>query len=109
MNSSGLANYNNKDYLYITKRGFTTIKNQEWICLSGCSTNNKVYSQYEAYSSDDFCDAKDVSCTVVLGVNWVAENYTLTYDNLYKPVIVCHCIYCIMELDIGIYNIYNIF
>ena len=81
MNSSGLANYNNKDYLYITKRGFTTIKNQEWICLSGCSTNNKVYSQYEAYSSDDFCDAKDVSCTVVLGVNWVAENYTLTYDN----------------------------
>ena len=80
MNSSGLANYNNKDYLYITKRGFTTIKNQEWICLSGCSTNNKVYSQYEAYSSDDFCDAKEKSCTVVLGVNWKAKQYTISYN-----------------------------
>ena len=81
MNSSGLANYNNKDYLYITKNGSIVTKNKEWICLSGCITSGKVYSQYEAYSSDDFCDAKEKSCTVVLGVNWKNENYTLTYDN----------------------------
>lgn len=81
MNSNGLANYNNKDYLYITKNGSIVTKNKEWICLSGCTTNGKVYSQYEAYSSDDFCDAKEKSCTVVLGVNWKNENYTLTYDN----------------------------
>ena len=81
MNSSGLANYNNKDYLYITRKGSIVTKNKEWICLSGCTTNGKVYSQYEAYSSDDFCDAKEKSCTVVLGVNWKNENYTLTYDN----------------------------
>ena len=81
MNSSGLANYNNKDYLYITKNGSIVTKNKEWICLSGCTTNGKVYSQYEAYSSDDFCDAKEKSCTVVLGVNWKNENYSLTYDN----------------------------
>lgn len=81
MNSDGLANYNNKDYLYITKNGSIVTKNKEWICLSGCTTSGKVYSQYEAYSSDDFCDAKEKSCTVVLGVNWKNENYTLTYDN----------------------------
>lgn len=81
MNSAGLANYNNKDYLYITKNGSIVTKNKEWICLSGCTTSGKVYSQYEAYSSDDFCDAKEKSCTVVLGVNWKNENYTLTYDN----------------------------
>ena len=81
LGSDGLANYNNKDWLYITLTGFTTNKNQEWICLSGCTTSGKVYSQYEAYSSDDFCDAKEKSCTVVLGVNWKNENYTLTYDN----------------------------
>lgn len=81
MNSAGLANYNNKDYLYITKNGSIVTKNKEWICLSGCATNGKVYSQYEAYSSDDFCDAKEKSCTVILGVNWKNENYTLTYDN----------------------------
>ena len=81
MNSSGLANYNNKDYLYITKNDSIVTKNKEWICLSGCTTSGKVYSQYEAYSSDDFCDAKDKSCTVVLGVNWKTKNYTLLYDN----------------------------
>ena len=79
MNSSGLANYNNKDYLYITKRGFTTNKNQEWICLSGCTTSGKVYSQYEAYSSDDFCDTSNSDCTVVLGVNWKKDSYTISY------------------------------
>ena len=79
MNSDGLANYNNKDYLYITKNGSIVTKNKEWICLSGCTTSGKVYSQYEAYSSDDFCDAKDKSCTVVLGVNW-KNVYTISYD-----------------------------
>ncbi len=81
MNSSGLANYNNKDYLYITRNDAIVTKNKEWICLSGCTTSGKEYSQYEAYSSDDFCDAKDKSCTVVLGVNWKTKNYTLIYDN----------------------------
>ena len=81
MNSSGLANYNNKDYLYITRNDAIVTKNKEWICLSGCTTSGKVYSQYEAYSSDDFCDAKNKSCTVVLGVNWKTKNYTLIYDN----------------------------
>lgn len=81
MNSSGLANYNNKDYLYITRNDAIVTKNKEWICLSGCTTSGKIYSQYEAYSSDDFCDAKDKSCTVVLGVNWKTKNYTLIYDN----------------------------
>ena len=81
MNDNGLADYNNKDYLYITKNGSIVTKDKEWICLSGCTTSGKVYSQYEAYSSDDFCDAKEKSCTVVLGVNWKNENYTLTYDN----------------------------
>ena len=80
MNSAGLANYNNKDYLYITKNGSIVTKNKEWICLSGCTTNGKVYSQYEAYSSDDFCDAKEKSCTVVLGVNWKAKQYTISYN-----------------------------
>ena len=81
MNSSVLANYNNKDYLYITRNDAIVTKNKEWICLSGCTTSGKVYSQYEAYSSDDFCDAKDKSCTVVLGFNWKTKNYTLIYDN----------------------------
>ena len=80
MNKNGLANYNNEDYLNITRKGFTTNNDQEWICLSGCTTSGKVYSQYEAYSSDDFCDAKENNCTVVLGVNWIEKQYTISYN-----------------------------
>ena len=90
MNSSGLANYNNKDYLYITKNGSIVTKNKEWICLSGCTTSGKVYSQYEAYSSDDFCDAKEKSCTVVLGVNWKAKQYTISYNPGYTDLNTCY-------------------
>lgn len=90
MNSDGLANYNNKDYLYITKNGSIVTKNKEWICLSGCTTSGKVYSQYEAYSSDDFCDAKDKSCTVVLGVNWKAKQYTISYNPGYTDLNTCY-------------------
>ena len=90
MNSNGLANYNNKDYLYITKNGSIVTKNKEWICLSGCTTNGKVYSQYEAYSSDDFCDAKEKSCTVVLGVNWKAKQYTISYNPGYTDLNTCY-------------------
>ena len=90
MNSAGLANYNNKDYLYITKNGSIVTKNKEWICLSGCATNGKVYSQYEAYSSDDFCDAKEKSCTVVLGVNWKAKQYTISYNPGYTDLNTCY-------------------
>ena len=46
MNSSGLANYNNKDYLYITRNDAIVTKNKEWICLSGCTTSVKVYNKY---------------------------------------------------------------
>ncbi len=90
MNSSGLANYNNKDYLYITKNDSIVTKNEEWICLSGCTTSGKVYSQYEAYSSDDFCDAKEKSCTVILGVNWKAKQYTISYNPGYTDLNTCY-------------------
>ena len=90
MNSSGLANYNNKDYLYITKNGSIVTKDKEWICLSGCTTSGKVYSQYEAYSSDDFCDAKEKSCTVILGVNWKAKQYTISYNPGYTDLNTCY-------------------
>ena len=90
LGSDGLANYNNKDWLYITRKGSIVTKNKEWICLSGCTTSGKVYSQYEAYSSDDFCDAKEKSCTVILGVNWKAKQYTISYNPGYTDLNTCY-------------------
>ena len=80
MNSNGLANYNNEDYLNITRKGFTTNEDQEWICLSGCTQDNKVFSQTDQYAASDFCDAKENNCIVVLGVNWIEKQYTISYN-----------------------------
>lgn len=77
MGDDGLNNYNNSDYLNITKTGYKAISGAEWICLKGCSTPNKTFDHSKAYSHDDFCDASNDDCTVVLGVNWIK-----TEDNI---------------------------
>ena len=79
LGGDGLPNYNNAEYINITRDGYTVINDSEWICLSGCSTSNKVFSQSKAYKSSEFCDASSNSCTVVLGVNW-QDAYKISYD-----------------------------
>ncbi len=68
--SDGLINYNNSKYLKITKTGYTAVSGEEWICLGGCTTSGKTFSQTSVYSASDFCDASNGDCTVILGVNW---------------------------------------
>lgn len=69
--TTGLADYNNPGYLYITKNGWRTTSGSEWVCLSGDCVVGKTYSQTNSnYSSSDFCDASEKDCSVVLGVNW---------------------------------------
>ena len=58
-NSDGLPNYNNSKYLNITKTGHNAISGQEWKCLSGCSTNGKLFNQDPVYQASDFCDASN--------------------------------------------------
>ena len=72
LNSAGLANYNNFDYLYITKDGYFAYASETWICdsSSGCSTVGKTFDQDKAYKASEFCDASNGDCTVTLKVNW---------------------------------------
>ena len=69
LGSSGLYNYNNNDYINITKLGYTVTKGEEWICLSN-ECKEKVYNQATQYKFSDFCDLESDDCTVELGVNW---------------------------------------
>ena len=84
MGKNGLANYNNKNYLYITKTDSIGVKNQEWKCLSD-NCRELTYDQAVQYNSNNFCDASNGDCTVVLGVNWEKykkiDNYRCTYDS----------------------------
>lgn len=79
MNSSGLANYNNPDYLYITKDGYFAYASEAWICdsSSGCSTVGKTFDQDKAYKASEFCDASGGDCTVTLKVNWKKIDTTI--------------------------------
>ena len=78
--SDGLPNYNNSKYLNITKTGYSVISKEEWKCKSGCTTSGKTYDQSVVYKASDFCDATNKDCTVVLGVNWKVNTYTITYN-----------------------------
>ena len=78
--SDGLPNYNNSKYLNITKTGYSVVSGKEWKCKSGCTTSGKTYDQSVAYKASDFCDATNKDCTVVLGVNWKVNTYTITYN-----------------------------
>lgn len=67
----GLTDYNNSTYMFISKVGFATVTDNEWVCLSGDCVLGRTYSQSSSnYSSPDFCDASEKDCSVVLGVNW---------------------------------------
>ena len=78
--SDGLPNYNYSKYLKITKTGYSVVSKEEWKCKSGCTTSGKTYDQSVAYKASDFCDATSKDCTVVLGVNWKVNTYTITYN-----------------------------
>ncbi|MDY5058012.1 MAG: InlB B-repeat-containing protein [Bacilli bacterium] len=74
LGSSGLANYNNENYLYINRDNYYAFSDTAWICKSGCTTANKVFDQDKVYKSTDFCDASSKDCTVVLQVNWMKKD-----------------------------------
>ena len=78
--SDGLPNYNYSKYLKITKTGYSAVTDAEWKCISGCTTAAKTFDQSIAYSSSDFCDAQNGNCIAVLGVNWTANKYTISYS-----------------------------
>lgn len=68
LSDGGLINYNNKNYLYITKNGYIVESGKEWNTKPDGS--GKSYNQNKAYKASDFCDASKNNCSVHLYVNW---------------------------------------
>ncbi|MBR3163123.1 MAG: InlB B-repeat-containing protein, partial [Clostridia bacterium] len=72
--SDGLPNYNNKGAINIERKGYKTLSGQEFIDADG-----KTYGQAKVYSSEDFCDILQESCTKELKVNWTPIEYKIVY------------------------------
>ncbi len=70
LSSSGLINWNNEDYLNLSRAGYY-IDDDVWNTkANGTGTN---YNQTSDYSYDDFCKAEDVhtkGCEITLYANW---------------------------------------
>ncbi len=81
LNADGLINYNNKNYLYVTKSGYIVESGKEWNTKPDGS--GKSYSQSKVYKASDFCDASKGNCSVHLYVNW-QKIIAQTSMNLYK-------------------------
>ena len=79
-NSNGLVNWDNSAYINITRGTDSAISGKEWICISGCTTSAKTYSDSTAYAASDFCNAANGDCTVVLGVNWSIKYVKVKYN-----------------------------
>lgn len=73
-----LANYNNSEYINISKTGYQGKSNAEWNKnTSGTSTS---FNQNAATTrANDLCDASNGDCEVTLYVNWEPIKYTITY------------------------------
>ena len=80
LGSDGLANYNNLNWVNVSKTGHSAVSGAQWKCLSGCSTGGKTYDHAKVYEASDFCDASSENCEVVVGVNWQANTYTVNYS-----------------------------
>ena len=69
-----LADYNNSNFINIDPGDLHVPTGGEWICLSGCSTANKVFNQATKYNVSDFCDVTSANCTVVVvGLRLVSD------------------------------------
>ena len=68
-----LADYNNSNFINIDPGDLHVPSGGEWICLSGCSTADKVYNQATKYSTNDFCDVTNANCTVTMGLRLVSD------------------------------------
>ena len=76
--NKGLLNWNNDDYLSISKTGYTIDSSAVWSKSSNWSEN--AFNQSDAYPASDFCNASVGDCTAELYANWRPMTYRISYD-----------------------------
>ena len=77
ISSDGLANYNNKDYINIVRKGYKAKSGAEWNSKSdGTGTSHNQATQYNV---SRFADLSTSDKTVKLYVNWEVVPYSITY------------------------------
>ena len=71
LSSSGLANWDNENYISINRAGYVVVEGAEWKCQPGYTCSGKTFNDYSRYNVSEFCDASNGDCTIVLEPNWL--------------------------------------
>ncbi|MBQ6539009.1 MAG: prepilin-type N-terminal cleavage/methylation domain-containing protein [Bacilli bacterium] len=66
--ASNLWNYNNPDYLNVTRSGYHAVVKQEWYKTSGSTV---AFDQNAATPASKFCNASSADCTILIYIKWV--------------------------------------
>lgn len=80
LSSDGLPDWNNTNYINVTKAASKASSGAEWKCLNG-NCSKSTYNQTTAYSASDFCNLSSGDCTVTLGVNWTSSTTATFFPN----------------------------
>ena len=75
LSTPGLADYNNSEYINVTKEGYHVEETKEWI-----DSSNKVYNQAIQYKISDLADITDGDKTISLFVNFIPNKYVIIFD-----------------------------
>ena len=80
----GLVNYNNTDGINIVKSGYKGKTNGEWFILNG-STKTEYSQTATTINANDIAqaageDLAEGDVTITIYVNWVPNNYTVTFN-----------------------------
>ena len=76
-----IANYNNPNYVNISRTGYMAPSGAQWICIEGCKQANQTFNQLEsAITPKNICDSSKSDCYVTLKVNWEPITYKITYN-----------------------------
>ena len=79
LGEAGFPNWNNNNYLYISKPNYTSVTGQEW-----CKSDGDCYSHAQDYKMEELCKNIKTSssdCTVKLYVNWASDpKFTVAYN-----------------------------
>lgn len=81
MTSTGLSDYNNPEFINISKLGYIAPSGAQWnTSFDGTGTS---YDQYFVYKVSDLADLSNGDVTLTLYVNWKPITYTINFDGNY--------------------------
>ena len=79
LTSDGLINWNNPNYLNLSRTGYTVKSGEEW--NSNTDGTGRTYNQTSVYSGSELCpDSKNKDCETIMYTKWLKKKVTVIFN-----------------------------